>query len=250
MKKLLFPLLLWPFLAFAADVSSPEVWSDNPADPNSAVNAARLTDAFNGITILPTFISAKPSATPVPTDALVYFQTGSTSLKQCTLAQLAAATSLTSVGLGMPTNVFSVTGSPLTSNGNIVVAFKPVPPKWFLAGPATGTNAVPTFRPPASGDNAIAAVIPAAATIDWSAGNVFTKTVVADTAFSFTNVRDGQTIIVCIKQGGSGGNAVGFFGVVWSGGVAPVATATAGKSDIFTFIRAGVIIYGTVQKNF
>jgi hypothetical protein len=52
---------------------------------------------------------------------------------------------VTSVGLTLP-NIFSVTGSPITSAGTLSATLNAQPANTLLSGPTTGTNAVPTFR--------------------------------------------------------------------------------------------------------
>lgn len=54
---------------------------------------------------------------------------------------------VTSVGLSMPTSVFSVTGSPVTSTGTLTASLVTQSPNTIFAGPASGTTkATPTFR--------------------------------------------------------------------------------------------------------
>lgn len=51
-----------------------------------------------------------------------------------------------SVGLSLPTSVFSVSGSPVTDSGTLTGTFKTQAKNTFFAGPTTGNDAVPTFR--------------------------------------------------------------------------------------------------------
>lgn len=53
--------------------------------------------------------------------------------------------SVTSVGLSMP-SIFTVTGTPVTSNGTLTAQLNPQNVNTFFAGPATGGSATPTFR--------------------------------------------------------------------------------------------------------
>ena len=52
---------------------------------------------------------------------------------------------VTSVGLSMP-NMFTVTGSPVTSSGTLTAALATQAKNKVFAGPSTGENAAPTFR--------------------------------------------------------------------------------------------------------
>lgn len=49
---------------------------------------------------------------------------------------------------------------------------------------------------------------------------------------------------------GAGGFTATFTGVKWPGGVAPTATATAGRFDIFCFFSDGTNWYGSVVQNY
>lgn len=60
-------------------------------------------------------------------------------------AYLTAATGVTSVGLAMP-NIFSVSGSPVTTTGTLTAALVNQNANVVLAGPAAGGAAVPSFR--------------------------------------------------------------------------------------------------------
>jgi hypothetical protein len=91
----------------------------------------------------------------------------------------------------------------------------------------------------------------AAAAIDWATGASFTKTLSASTTFTFANSVPGQQIVVAIT------NTVANYTVTWpssptlkwSGGSAPVQTIGA-KTDVYTFVNIGGVIYGSVVQNF
>ncbi len=80
--------------------------------------------------------------------------------------------------------------------------------------------------------------------IDWSLSGVYTKTLAAGgNTFTFSNATDGQTIIVILTGAAS---TVSWPSVKWSGGVAP--TQTASGTDVYTFVKAGSTIYGSVVQ--
>jgi hypothetical protein len=91
----------------------------------------------------------------------------------------------------------------------------------------------------------------AAAAIDWATGATFSKTLSASTTFTFANSLPGQEIRVAIT------NTVANYTVTWpssptlkwSGGSAPVQTVGA-KTDVYTFVNIGGVIYGSVVQNF
>jgi hypothetical protein len=60
--------------------------------------------------------------------------------------ELVATTGLTSVGLTLPTSVFTITDSPLIANGTITGSFVNQNINTVFAGPSSGSAGVPTFR--------------------------------------------------------------------------------------------------------
>lgn len=53
---------------------------------------------------------------------------------------------VTSVGLALPTAVFNISGSPVTTSGTLTATFDTQNANLIFAGPATGAAATPTFR--------------------------------------------------------------------------------------------------------
>lgn len=109
----------------------------------------------------------------------------------------------------------------------------------------TGTNSFSQVFSPVS--------IIADSTIDCSLSCNFEKTLVANTNFTFKNFISGQTLNIVLTNTESNytvswKNPTGLT-IKWSGGIVPVQT-TGAKSDVYTFIRVGSIIYGTVIQNF
>jgi len=62
------------------------------------------------------------------------------------LASAAAAGAVTSVGLALPTSVFDVSGSPVTSSGTLTATFDNQSANTHFSGPTSGGAATPTFR--------------------------------------------------------------------------------------------------------
>jgi hypothetical protein len=58
----------------------------------------------------------------------------------------APATGVTSVGLSLPSSVFSITVSPITSTGTLTSVFQTQLANTIFAGPTSGVAAIPTFR--------------------------------------------------------------------------------------------------------
>lgn len=91
-----------------------------------------------------------------------------------------------------------------------------------------------------------------ASDIDWSTlranGGLYTKTLGANTTFTFSNKAAGDTIVVRLTNTASN-YTVTWPTVKWSGGSTPVMTIGA-KSDVYTFIYDGTDVFGSVVQNF
>lgn len=62
------------------------------------------------------------------------------------ISGLVGSGTVTSVGLTAPTDVFNISGSPITSNGDIALTFDTQSANLIFAGPTTGGAATPAFR--------------------------------------------------------------------------------------------------------
>jgi uncharacterized protein YjiK len=85
--------------------------------------------------------------------------------------------------------------------------------------------------------------------IDWFNGAVHTKTLSANTTFSFANNANGDRITVAITNTASNYTVTWPGGVLWPGGAAPTQTIGA-KTDIYSFIQIAGVIYGSVVQNY
>lgn len=107
------------------------------------------------------------------------------------------------------------------------------------------TTSTPTRKRFSAETNATAI---ASTAIDWSAASTFTKTLAANTTFTFSNTTDGQTIVVALTNTASN-YTVTWPTVSWSGGTPPVQTVGV-KTDVYTFIKIGSTYYGSAVQNF
>lgn len=114
----------------------------------------------------------------------------------------------------------------------------------------TGSGAVvfgtsPTLTTPViNGQTQGGAIAVAAMAIDWSLGQVFTKTLAAGAnTFTFSNQASGMVIVVRVTGAAS---TLTWPTVKWAGGVAP--TQTASGIDVYTFVHDGTSIYGSVVQ--
>jgi hypothetical protein len=91
-----------------------------------------------------------------------------------------------------------------------------------------------------------ASVAMGALAIDWSLGNVFTKTLAnSGNTITFSNVASGETITVRLTGGGAG-CTVTWPAVKWPGGAVPVQTTSG--TDVYTFFRDGANTYGSYTQ--
>ena len=125
-------------------------------------------------------------------------------------------TGVTSVAVTAPAAVFSATGSPITTSGTIALSIQ-------------STQTI------------------SSTSIDWSTGSLFTKTLSANTTFTFTGNVSGQTIVVRLTNTASN-YTVTWPTVRWSGGTAPTMSIGA-VSDVYTFIYDGSNFYGSAVQN-
>jgi hypothetical protein len=87
-------------------------------------------------------------------------------------------------------------------------------------------------------------------TLNLTNSEIFNLTLNVSTTIAFTSPRLG-TFVFRITQDGTGGKNVTWpVNVKWSGGIAPVLTTTANKTDIITLIYDGNNFYGAYVLNF
>ena len=77
--------------------------------------------------------------------------------------------------------------------------------------------------------------------IDWSLGNVFTKTLSANATFTFSNSTDGRTIVLKITNSSASPLTLTFPVAV----VSPDTTVLALKTKIYTFVNIANVFYTT-----
>jgi hypothetical protein len=78
------------------------------------------------------------------------------------------------------------------------------------------------------------------ATVTFSCGvtDKHSVTLGGNRTLALSGDSDGQTILIILKQDGTGGRTVSYWsGILWPGGTVPTLTATAGKTDVLSFLR-------------
>lgn len=85
-------------------------------------------------------------------------------------------------------------------------------------------------------------------TLDLSAGTFHTCDLTGDCEFTMPELAPGRSFTLVVTQTGS--FTAAFSGVRWMSGASPVASAGAGKVDIFSFVSDGSYWYGTAAQGF
>jgi len=90
--------------------------------------------------------------------------------------------------------------------------------------------------------------------INCDLSNTFSKTLGANQRFVLSNVGDGQTVNIAVTNTASNYTVLfvtptGGLDIKWADGTTPVQTVGA-KTDVWTFVRIGTVIYGNVIQNF
>ena len=87
----------------------------------------------------------------------------------------------------------------------------------------------------------------AAASIDWAAGSSFSKTLSANTTFTFANTVSGQSITVAVTNTASNYTVTWPGGIKWPGGLAPTQSIGV-QTDVYTFKNIGGVFYGSIDR--
>jgi hypothetical protein len=82
--------------------------------------------------------------------------------------------------------------------------------------------------------------------IDVSTGSLFSKTLTADTTFTFSGLTNGARWTVILTQGASW--TADFTGVTWLAGETPVMDTGVGIVNVFGFLRSGGVTFGDVSQ--
>lgn len=125
--------------------------------------------------------------------------------------------------------------------------FDPQSANTVYAGPVSGGDDLPSFRHLVVSDQTIITQAISSTDIDWSAGNLFTKTLASNTTFTFSNQLSGQTIVVRLTNTASN-YTVTWPTVRWAGGTPPTMSPGA-VSDVYTFVYDGSNTYGSFVQN-
>lgn len=111
------------------------------------------------------------------------------------------------------------------------------------------TNVVPNLRVinNANLNSLVQVAVPLSGTdIDPTTGGIFSKSLSADTVFTFSNLANGQRWLVILTNGASW--TVTWPTVTWLGGSAPVMDTGAGTVNVFTFLRQSGVTFGDVSQ--
>ena len=231
------------------------VTDDAPNDAMviTSVGGGGSVDLTSGVTGVLPFANGGTGLSALGT-GLYYLRTnaGATAMEwaQLTISGVGGLGTGVATFLGTPSgaNLASALTSALpVSKGGTGVTSLTLPASGLVVGTTdsqTLTNKTLT-SPVVNGQTQGAAVAMGASAIDWSLGQVFTKTLSAGAnTFTFSNQASGMTIIVRVTGAAS---TLTWPTVKWAGGAAP--TQTSSGTDVYTFVHDGTNIYGSVVQN-
>lgn len=113
------------------------------------------------------------------------------------------------------------------------------------ATPMTGAAQTPA---PSSSIRILPSIAVPSTVIDWSLARLYSKTLSANTTFTFVNAADGMEIEVALTNTASNYTVTWPAGVKWVGGSAPTQTVGA-KTDVYRLRQIGTTIYATAAQN-
>ena len=205
------PLAIVTPLVTSQDIQTGVTWADG-----QEVTAAQLNNTLNEATILPTFYSGKPSASPTLLDFVLFLDHATGDFKLATVD---------GVNVQVPVNA-----------------------NLFLAGAASGVgSSTPTFRAIKPKDVVFPSVVLSGNSVDWSLSNTFQKALAGNVTLTFSNDQEGQTIRILVF---SQGHLITWPSIVWKGGSPPTLTVTAGRWDLITLTKISTSIFGDYALNF
>ncbi|HVT27662.1 MAG TPA: hypothetical protein VHE81_06550 [Lacipirellulaceae bacterium] len=143
------------------------------------------------------------------------------------------AGSVTSVGLALPGSLFSVSGSPVTSSGTLTGDLIVQSANQVFAGPATGSDAVPTFRSLVNAD-----ILGGGVALTKTDDTNVTLTLGGDASTSLVNAASltlGWKGQLSVPRGGTGRATLDAHGVLVGAGTSGVnVTGTGSSGQILT----------------
>lgn len=196
------------------------------------------------------------TSSPLTTKGDLYtYDTGNARLPVGTNGQVLSANSAQATGLEWvtPASGGDASTNTATSVDSEVALFSGTGGKTLKRATGTGyaklsSGVLSTQSTPLPvADTTISTQAIGASAIDWSTGSVFTKTLGANTTFTFSNQTSGQTIVVRLTNTASN-YTVTWPTVKWPGGTVPVMS-TGATSDVYTFVYDGTNIYGSYVQD-
>jgi len=97
-------------------------------------------------------------------------------------------------------------------------------------------------------DDSVSLTVAPDETINAALGNTFRATLPQNDTLSISNMQDGQVLQFVLTNANN--FTLSWSGIAWPGGTQPTATAVANKRTIYSFVKAGGVIYGVSVLNF
>lgn len=158
---------------------------------------------------------------------------------------------VTSVALTVP-SILSISGSPITTNGTIIVSLATQTAATIFAGPLTGSAAIPTFRALASTDIPALAYISSLSNTNILGGTgITTSGTLTSAGGSLTITNSGVTSITVgsglSTSGASGALTLANTGVTALAGTANQITASASTGSVTLSLPVSIVTPGSLQ---
>lgn len=142
-----------------------------------------------------------------------------------------------------PTNTATISNKTISTANNTLIGVAPTTSPTFTG--TTTTAAAELLGPVRQNIVAVPAL-----DIDCSQGNYFTKTIAANSTFTFSNAPSGRAFAFTLELTHTSGTLTWPSTVRWPGGTSP--TLTTGRVHLFTFVTddAGANWRGASQTNY
>lgn len=86
----------------------------------------------------------------------------------------------------------------------------------------------------------------ATVTLDFTAGAIHKVTIAGNRTIAFSGALAGQSIVLIVKQDGTGSRLLTWPTIKWATATTPTLTTTAGRTDIFVIFYDGTDYYGSI----
>jgi hypothetical protein len=140
----------------------------------------------------------------------------------------------------------ATSGHPALKASAAILQFRLGDDSNYAAIAAAGATFNKTYYSPLVSDGNTSTAI----TIDWSIGNEHSVTMTGNCTFTFSNPTSGMRLVLVVYTGAGSFTATWPGTVKWPGGVAPVISVGASKTDVLSFFYDGTNYLGAFAQAF